>query len=138
MNIKKWTVFRLTCVYLRTDSKYDDILCDEPGRLEDPVGLKRCVTKYCPFCEDNTTEVRIIISALGREVIRADKRAKLMFDANSKRCEFRKPAIYARRVTGKYTCENPNLADPVFGWSCDIGNCPHMDGALDWRANNSM
>lgn len=135
MNTKKWNKLRSDCPFHARDH-----LCDEPGRLEDPIGLKHCRERYCPFSENCMETAKIVLDALGREVIRADKRTKRIFDATVKRCKHRpkRKAKYGSRSSPlyAYACTHPDLEDKSFCWSCDLGNCPYMNRALDWRANN--
>lgn len=75
-----------------------------------------------------------ILTSLGKEVINLDKIIKETFASTSRYCKFRKKARYGKQLL--YSCENPDLEDPQFGWTCNISNCPYMNNAMDWRANN--
>ncbi len=81
--------------------------------------------------------VEYLLTGLGQDIVAMDKRFKGMFAVTSARCEY-KDEVEARKNVTVFRCTNPNLADPQFGWGCDMGSCPYLAGALDWRANNNM
>jgi len=38
----------ILCEYFVPEMDGYTCLCHEPKRMEDPIGLKKCVVKYCP------------------------------------------------------------------------------------------
>ena len=81
--------------------------------------------------------VESIITTLSKEVVSFDKKVKTTFDLMAECCKFREqPEHYKLGCKRGFLCKNPDLEDPQFGWACDIGDCPYMNKAMDWRANN--
>lgn len=76
------------------------------------------------------------LTLLGNRVLKNDKDQKRDFNGVSSHCKHRELTEYAKNRKPIYACKSPILTDPKFGWACDMGNCPHMNGAMDWRANN--
>ena len=77
------------------------------------------------------------LTMLGNRILKSDKAQKKDFDELAPRCKHRELSKYASHRPATYACKSHILKDPQFGWSCDMGNCPYMNGAMDWRANNT-
>ena len=76
------------------------------------------------------------LKLLGNRVLKNDKDQKRDFNGVASHCKHRELTEYAKNRKPTYACKSPILADPKFGLSCDMGNCPHMNGAMDCSANN--
>lgn len=83
-----------------------------------------------------STIVEQRLKSLGNRILKNDKVQKKDFNELAPHCGHRELTEYAKNRKPIHACKSPILADPEFGWACDMGNCPHMNGAMDWRANN--
>lgn len=108
------------------------------------VTCKRCLASLKRSTGQHSSAVDMVliehvITDLGKDIVRTDKRFKAFFVVISKQCSFRKPTkMMSKKVDTTYQCSNPQkLVDP-FNWRCNMGACPWMNRALDWRANNDM
>lgn len=105
------------------------------------VTCKRCIASIKKITNKLDPDpmmglVELVLTGLGKALVAADETSKAQFGAMSKQCLHRKPVIIRRREGVPFRCTNPKLRDPNFGWSCDMRNCPWMNRAMDWRANN--
>lgn len=105
---------------------------------DDEVTCQRCIAVMVRqgVIPDVAPVIELGITSLGKAIVKADKQFKAHFIVLSKQCPFRKPATVGRKKIPMFKCTHKNLKDPNFGWSCGMGNCPHMNRAMDWRANN--
>lgn len=147
----KWTIWNIACVH-RFPHPELGIMCIEPkrcpcyDRLHSPNIFKKCLKRYCPKRSTGQHSSAVdmaliehVITGLGKDIVRTDKRFKAFFVVMSKQCSFRKPTkMMSKKVDTVYQCTNPKLVDPQLNWRCAMGACPWINRALDWKANNDM
>jgi len=145
-----WTSVNTNCQH-RFPHPELGIMCIEPhrtsyDRLHSPNSYKKCLKRYCPIKQHPLVVdpgplmdmIGYILAELGTEIIATDRKFKTRFSMVSGHCGYRKKTNPRRHEKTRWRCTSPRLADKEFGWACNIGNCPYLNRALDWRANNNM
>ena len=100
---------------------------------EEPKVISPLLKKLGEAVEAEQKMVKFIITKIGEGEIYHSKNIIAQFKYAARKCKYRG---YQDRRTNMFKCNNPDLEDPHFGWACSPDDCPYMNRALDWRANN--